>query len=488
MKNIAIFFVLVFSIASCKQANEIKLTDWVIQNVESIMKAENIPAISIGLIQEGKLLSFQNFGTTEREADTKVDEQTIYQIASLSKTFTGIIVNNLIEEGKLKIEEPIVSYLSEVLNNEANVRLKNVTVKNLLQHQAGIPNDACALYRNRKDGDAWLNGYSEEELIQDLNEIQLDFEPGTNWSYSNSGYAILGYICEIVAQKKYDELLKLYVVERFELENTTVALNEIQKNSLATPYRKDDRSIATHASVMGMTTPASAIYSNVEDLSKLMLETMNTYAQPKPSGPLFLTKHMAQSDMEILKYGFGLMEISEQNGTIYVHDGDADGFASMFLFSPEKNAGIVLLTTSGGPWVKNLSMKILGGLIDEKALSAKSKKSMARTLLNLIKKKGIQEGLDFFEKNKDGDEYLVDGDEMNGLGYKLLGAKKMKEALAIFKLNIELFPSSANAYDSLGEAYMTIGNKELAIKNYKKSVELDPNNANGFKMLEQLKK
>ena len=78
--------------------------------------------------------------------------------------------------------------------------------------------------------------------------------------------------------------------------------------------------------------------------------------------------------------------------------------------------------------------------------------------------------------------------DLNNAGYILLGQEKVKEAIEVFKTNVKLYPESSNVYDSLGEAYMKDGNKGLAIKNYEKSLELDPENDNAKKMLEELKK
>jgi tetratricopeptide (TPR) repeat protein len=86
------------------------------------------------------------------------------------------------------------------------------------------------------------------------------------------------------------------------------------------------------------------------------------------------------------------------------------------------------------------------------------------------------------EKNK----LYFDESEFNALGYRLLGKGQLKDGIEIFKLNVEMYPQSANVYDSLGEAYMNDGQKELAIQNYEKSLELNPDNANGKMMLKRL--
>ncbi|MGI8835251.1 MAG: amidohydrolase family protein [Pyrinomonadaceae bacterium] len=117
-----------------------------------------------------------------------------------------------------------------------------------------------------------------------------------------------------------------------------------------------------------------------------------------------------------------------------------------------------------------------------------NKKSIAETVSATILEKGIAPALEQYRelREKRSDTYNLDEDEMNDAGYKLLRMRKVSEAIEIFKLNVDAFPKSSNVYDSLGEAYMENGNKELAIKNYQKSVELNPKNTNGIEMLKKL--
>lgn len=115
------------------------------------------------------------------------------------------------------------------------------------------------------------------------------------------------------------------------------------------------------------------------------------------------------------------------------------------------------------------------------------KQSIAEALSPIITEQGIESALGRYRTLKQSKDYYVSESQLNALGYRLLGMKKVREAIGIFKLNVEAHPQSANANDSLGEAYMTNGDKELAIRNYQKSVELNPQNANGIEMLKRLK-
>ncbi|WP_271406820.1 serine hydrolase domain-containing protein [Tenacibaculum soleae] len=372
MKNLLISISLILFITNCKSQNNnnnniakdisTNITyNSIQQKIDSVLKENNIPSLSVGIINDGKLEFLKGFGAQKRGSYQNVTDTSIYQIASQSKMFTGIIVNSLINEGKLKLDEPIINYFPNTVIKEAKERLRAITLKNILQHTAGFPSDTFSVYRNRVEGGYWLDGYSEKELIDDINKVELEFEPGSKFSYSNSGYGVVGFICEQVSGKSYENLVKEYITDFYGLNNTVVTLSSEQKTLLVTPYRKDNRTIETKASIMGMATPASAIYSNISDLTKLMLLQIDAYYKydrQKKDNVLILTKETANMN-ENLHYGFGLIKGGEGEQIKYGHGGDADGFACEYFFSPQKSHGVVILTSSGGRWVGKLADDIL---------------------------------------------------------------------------------------------------------------------------------
>lgn len=364
MKNLKILFTLfILSITYATNAQTLKSeNDWIRQKIDSVVKANDIPALSVGIIRNGKLAYVEGFGHLNRKSKKEVNENTLYQIGSDTKKFTGIIARNLVKEGKLSLSEPIVNYLKDELSEESKEKLSGVTLKNLLQHKAGIPNIEPS--NRRTDGDPMLIPFSEKDLIKDLNRINLEFEPNSDFGYSNFGYAIVGYLCEKVSGLDYSVLVKKYVVDLYKMPDTAVYPTKKQLKKVALPYRKDNRNVESKPWAMGKMTPAGGVYSNVKDISTLMLAQMEAYQHFNSTGemnnPLILTEN---ANTEEGHYGFGLGKSVDEDGIRYGHGGDLDGYASGYVFSPQDEIGVILLTSSGGRWIGQLEKSLRIGLM-----------------------------------------------------------------------------------------------------------------------------
>lgn len=374
MKNVILIVLGLFIIISCKNseknnnenkpgpaeealAEDYKLFDCVRTAIDSTMSSNNVPALAIGVVRDGRLFYAEGYGVHERGSGKKVNENSIFQIGSDTKKFTAIIIRELVSEGKLDLAESIVTYLPDALTTEAKEKLKDITVKNLLLHKSGIPNRAPN--NKRIDGDPMLIEYTEQDLIHDLNHLKLDFKPGTDFSYSNFGYAVVGFISELVSGQDYSALVKKYVTEKMGMDNTFIYPKDNQLSLIVTPYRKDDRNVKSEPWKMGKLTPAGGIYSNITDLSKLMVAQISAYREFQLNGekdnPLLLTEN---DGIEGSHYGFGLAKTVTKTGTHYGHGGDLDGFAGGYVFSPEHNVGLIMLTSSGGSWLGELEKEI----------------------------------------------------------------------------------------------------------------------------------
>jgi tetratricopeptide (TPR) repeat protein len=199
---------------------------------------------------------------------------------------------------------------------------------------------------------------------------------------------------------------------------------------------------------------------------------------------------MHKPNLNDYAYGWFVQKASFGNGNDnsvprIAHGGGINGFSTVIVRFPEQKHLIVLLdNTSQG---LNALDRELTNILFDKPYNL-PKMPIAEVLMKTIQGKGIEVGLAEYRDLKARQEKLYDFSEpqLNNLGYQLLQAGKVKEAIEIFKLNVEAYPKAFNTYDSLGEAYMVSGNNELAIQNYKKSIELNPQNTNGVETLKRL--
>ena len=263
--------------------------------------------------------------------------------------------------------------------------------------------------------------------------------------------------------------------------------NTIMKNR-ATGYEKKGN-IYENAPYLDMSIPyaAGSLYSTVEDLYLWDQALYTEQLLPKKYmdkifSPTF--QHLVSITlMDGLLVRCLLVHTTDSLFTIG-HGGGINGFNTLITRIPTDKSLIVLLNNTGGARLNKITTAI-AGILHSKTY-ALPKQSLAYALLAEIEKNGISAGLDFYDKNKNSDLYALSQNEMNNIGYKLLQSDKLKDAEEVFKLNMAAFPESSNVYDSYAESLMLQGQNELAIENYKKSVELNPANQGGIEMLKKL--
>ncbi|MFV8347520.1 serine hydrolase [Flavobacterium sp. ZB4P13] len=438
---------------------------------------------SILVADAGKVIYKKGFGMANMEWNIPNQSDTKHRLGSVTKQFTAMLMLQLAEQGKLKLDAPISTYLP----NYPKASGDKITIHHLLTHTSGIPNYTSFPNFFKTTS---LNPYSPEAFAKIFADLPLEFTPGEKFAYSNSGYFLLGYIIEKVSGKTYEQCLQDNILTPLKMNNTGYDHHETILKNRASGYEKKGKNYS-NASYLDLSIPyaAGSLYSTVDDLylwdqalyTDQLLSTkynhllFNSYI---PAGP----GH----------YGYGWFINKASNGekneslTVIEHGGGINGFNTLLSRIPSDKNLVVLLNNTGGTKLNEMNTAIRN-ILYNKPYSL-PKKSLANALVDVILEKGIASGLAYFKENKNSNTYAINENEMNSAGYQLLQTGKEKEAIEVFKLNTEAFPQSGNAYDSLGEAYLKNGDKKLAIFNYKKSVELDPNNESGKKVLEEISK
>ncbi len=320
--------------------------------INTYVEQYDIPAMSVAFIHKGTV-TFVHSGNTNGDAGVPINEHSVFQIASLSKTLTAIIANKMLAEGKLDLTTSISEYLPEQVADKTKSKVAHITIADLLYHRSGFPHDGPSLPPT-PNGAPQKELYTKALLLNDLVLIELDAEAKKHFSYSNYGYALLGFLMEQVSGKTYRNLLAEYVLNPYGLEHTTTLEKYVSRESLVIPYAPHKRSLALQPWVTGTTVASGGVFSSIRDLSRLMLlqlEAYTTYDSDGTISPLVLTHHK-QVVSGRLEYGFGMFESikgrTEPQIRTLGHGGDLDGYGSHYDFYPELNLGLIMLTASGG--------------------------------------------------------------------------------------------------------------------------------------------
>ncbi len=436
---------------------------------------------SVLVAENGKVIYKKGFGYANMEWDIPNAPNTKHRLGSVTKQFTGMLILQLAEEGKINLQAPITQYLPDYPKPNGDI----ITIHHLLTHTSGIPN-----YTSFADffQDKSRNPYTPTEFVKEFSEMDLDFAPGAQFSYSNSGYFLLGVLIEKISGKTYEQMLQEKIFTPLNMKDSGFDHHTTILKNRATGYEKNGGDFV-NSTYLDMSIPyaAGSLYSTVEDLYLWDQALYNNILLPKTSMDLFFGKHIEAMGGH---YGYGwfigseTIGNTEENIAAISHGGGINGFNTLITRAPSDKSLIVLLNNTGRAPLGDMA-KAIRGILYGKSYDF-PKKSVANELYDDIESNGIEAALVSYNTIKSSTDYDLNEGDMNTMGYKLLQSEKLDDAVAVFKLNVEAFPKSFNAYDSYAEALMTQGNKEEAIVNYKKSVELNPNNQNGIDNLKKL--
>lgn len=434
---------------------------------------------SVLVADNGGVIYKKGFGLANVEWNIANRPDTKFRIGSVTKQFTAALILQLVEEGKLKLDGKLTDYLPDYRKDTGD----KVTIHQLLNHTSGIPS-----YTNP----AWFQNdsrdpYKVDDFVEKFASGDLEFEPGSKFRYNNSAYFILGAIIEKVTGKTYAAVLKARILDPVGMKDSgyDVSSEIIERRAAGYEITPDGH---VNADYLDMSLPyaGGSMYSTVEDLFKWDQALYGDKILSVRSKELMFTP-----GLENFGYGFIIDErpigTTEKKTKVIHHDGGINGFNSLFTRFPERKAVVILLdNVSLGRYhdsITNAIYAILNGV-----RHSMPKRSIAEAIYKTATQQGGAAAVSEYRSLKASkpDDYNFAEAELNGLGYQLLRAGKVKDSIEIFKLNVEMYPKAFNPYDSLGEAYLKDGQRDLALANYKRSVELNPENAGGVWAINQI--
>lgn len=334
MKNKILLFVFAVFMCSCaigQSKNSIS------ENQANIIfeKTKNFPEnteFSIAFIKNGEV-SYYGTKNLNDTLEYSNNSNKIFEIGSITKIFTSTLLANLVLEDKINLNNSIQNYFNFPVKN------KQITVLQLANHTSGLPKLPSNLDVENADQSDPYKDYGEEDLKEFLsNRMELDNLPGTKYEYSNIGAGIIGYLLEENTELTYENLLKKYILSKYEMKNTTSNIHNINSNLVEGLDINGEKTSNWNLNAL---VGAGGILSSVEDLSKFIIAQLNT-----KNKELELTR---KSTFEIpeyqMKVGLAWKIIKpDMDLTWYMHNGGTGGYSSILAFDIENKNGIIILS------------------------------------------------------------------------------------------------------------------------------------------------
>jgi len=469
------------------------------KSVPGALQEYNVPGLAVALIRNGAVVWMKGYGFADVASARPITPDTAFNVGSLSKTATAWGVMRLVERGKVELDQPVDAYLKGWRLPASQFDAKQVTIRRVLSHTAGISNHGYH---------GWDPASPLPPIVDSLSgktgtgEVRVVSPPGTGFAYSGADYAIMQLLIESVSGLSFQDYMTAEVFQPLGMKDTGFGLPADFAQIMALPYgpfgellphlRYDElaaagltttlRDLAAFAAA-GLKGP----HSVPPGRGVLKPQTIALMQTPQP--------HTRWADRDPYgpnpQYGLGYTVRPDQfSGQVGVgHGGTNNGWESLLQIIPATGDGIVLMTnSSNGSAVISTVLCLWRQWAANHSAAACPTIGIGAALDGVYLHQGVGAVVDRYRelRRSQPDKYDFSVNELNSMGYEILRRGDAACAVEILKLNAEQFPRDWNVFDSLGEALLKAGDKPHAIESYRKSLELNPQNGNGRDVLKSL--
>lgn len=435
--------------------------------------------------EKGNIVYHKAFGYANYETKEPITEHTLFNLCSVTKQFTAMGILMLMEQGKLGLDDSLRQYFPELPYR--------VTLRHMLHHTSGLPDYMQLGMQYWQEGNTATN--------KDAIELLATYRPpvlypqGERFQYCNTGYILLASVIEKVSGMSYADFLQKNIFDPLGMVQSKVyrtVFDESKQRGIAYGYvldllhakmvlPKNHPQFKKQVSTITGTYGDGGIFSCSSDLW-IWENALKTEKLVKKSTMEAAFTSGTLNDGRAAGYGFGWFVAGDTEGRRLVqHTGGWPGHRNAFIRYLDRDITILVL--------RNNEMDFMGiqpavaNILEGKPFTM-PKTSLAQALAMIAPQSEASTVEKTYQDLKTG--CTIKEEDINDVGYGMLNSGRLQQALEVFKLNVRLFPQSANAFDSLGEAYLATGDNANAKDNYTKSLALNPENDGAKKALEKI--
>ena len=458
--------------------------------VKNKMQQRHIPALQLAVVRDGAIIKNTTYGIANLEYEIKATDQTIFSINSITKAFVGVAIMQLAEENKVKITDSLSHYLDSLPDT-----WKNITLQQVLTHISGLPDILDAEEQVMGHGD-------EQEAMQKVKALPVEFKPGEKFRYNQTGYVLLGQIITKLSGMHFTRFIEErqfkpagMVLTRFGDSYDVIpnyAGAYTMTRQVGDRFVRNSTPGNSYIQFPVFFRTAAGIQSTATEMANwvIALKAHKLLKQPSSIDLLWTPAILSSGRIggfNVLTNGYALgwpTVTREEHPAV----GPVGGGRSALFIYLKDDLSIIVLTNLMGSNPDQFIDEIAGFYIpDMRKVNGFGLSTNLKKLRTELLKEGFDKANTIAVRLKKKDPaFRLEEDELNKWGYQLFSEKNLTAAVAIFRLNVSLYPQSANTYDSFAEALEATENFSEALANYKKVIALEPQHKHAAERIQAL--
>ena len=462
--------------------------------LQEIASRWGVPGMGVGIVQGGEVVYARGFGVQSLETGAPVTPDSLFCVASITKCFVATAVMQLVEQGRLDLDRPLVQYLPDFrLDDE---RCQQITIRQVLSHTSGMPDMDEAEYDELVAHPEFDEG-AAARYVRALSSRKMIAAPGERFAYSNIAYNVLGYLITSVTGQVFEEYMQEHILRPAGMPESTLFFSDALLDRLAVPHLRVPEMIPNPIYPYHRAdAPASFLHSSVTEMCHWAITSLKRgIGIPGAStrGSRILTPGSyeqmwtpaAQRGAPPFREEMGLgWTLGHFEGARTVgHGGGGFGWTCFLALLPEIDSAAVVLCNEESSAHDLALQAALCTLLGKEPQAGQV--SWMIPIAEALKTGGIQAAYACYEEIKDNPDYFIDTGELISLYYQLMSLKKFDLAIDLLELDLHAFPESLGLYIYLAKVHLQKGSRAQAEAVLRRALAIHPDRVDVLEMLDR---
>lgn len=457
--------------------------------LQEIISRWGVPGLGVGIVKDDAVIYTRGFGVQSLETGAPVTPDSFFCVASITKCFVATAVMQLVEQGRLHLDTPLVHYLPDF--RLADERCTHITLRQMLSHTSGMPDMDEDEYDELVANPEYDEG-AAERYVHALAGRQMVAAPGERFAYSNIAYNVLGHLIATVSGQTFEDTMEEHTLRPAGMPESTCFFPSVPTDRLALPHLRAPEMIVNPVYPYHRAdAPASFLHSTTREMCHWAIACLERgiYQGQRILTPTSYDQMWASVALrgdppfrEEMGLGWTLGHFA--GARTVGHGGGGFGWTCFLALLPEHNCGAIVLSNEESAAHDVALQTVLGALLGQEPQPGRV--SWMIPIAQALQTGGVQAAYARYEAIKDNPDYFIEVGELIPLYYQLMSRKKFDLAIGLLELDLHVFPERLGLTIYLARTHLQKGDRAQAEAVLRRALTIQPDRADVLEMLSSI--